>query len=53
LKRDHGLEVKGSLRRGYLKDKSGTYREVNILGNAQNGKTVIIIGESKSRLSKI
>jgi hypothetical protein len=53
LQRDFGLLVQGRLKRGYLKDKQGNELEVNIIGQAlQNGKTVTIIGESKSQLSK-
>jgi hypothetical protein len=53
LQRDFGLIVQGRLKRGYLKDKQGNELEVNIIGQAlQNGKTVTIIGESKSQLSK-
>ncbi len=53
LKRDYGIEVKGRLKRGYLKDRRGRYLEVNILGEGRkNGKEVLIVGESKTRLSK-
>ena len=53
LKRDHGIEVVGRLKRGYLKDLKGKDREVNILGKARkDGRTLTIIGESKARLSK-
>jgi len=53
LKRDYGLDVKGRLRRQFVKDNQGQYIEVNIVGEAaQNGKTVMIVGESKSQLSK-
>ncbi len=53
LKRDYGLDVKGRLRRQFVKDNQGQYIEVNIVGEAaQNGKSVMIVGESKSQLSK-
>jgi hypothetical protein len=53
LKRDHGVLVKGRLKREYVKDKAGEYIEVNISGLArQNGKELVIVGESKSKLSK-
>jgi hypothetical protein len=53
LQRDFGLIVQGRLKRGYLKDNQGKEVEVNIIGQAlQDGKTVTIIGESKSQLSK-
>ena len=53
LQRDFGLIVQGRLKRGYLKDNQGKELEVNIIGQAlQDGKTVTIIGESKSQLSK-
>ncbi|EDN71127.1 conserved hypothetical protein [Beggiatoa sp. PS] len=53
LQRDFGLIVQGPLKRGYLTDNKGKELEVNIIGQAlQDGKTVTIIGESKSQLSK-
>jgi hypothetical protein len=53
LHKDHGLEVKGRLRRGYLKDRAGRSLEVNLYGEAaRNGETVLIIGEAKSQLSR-
>ncbi len=53
LKRDYALTVKGRIKRGYLKDRRGKDVEVNILGEGVlKGKKVIIVGESKSRLSK-
>jgi len=53
LKKDYGVEVRGRLRRGYLKDQRGRHIEVNILGEGRkNGKKVLIVGESKARLSK-
>jgi chromosome segregation ATPase len=53
LQRDFGLIVQGRLKRGYLKDNQGKELEVNIIGQAlQESKTVTIIGESKSQLSK-
>ncbi|OAD20777.1 hypothetical protein THIOM_003498, partial [Candidatus Thiomargarita nelsonii] len=53
LKRDFGLIVQGQLKRTYLTDNQGKELEVNITGQALiDGKTVTIIGESKSQLSK-
>lgn len=53
LQRDFGLIVSDRLTRGYLKDKSGTDLEVNILGRGQrNGDTVTLIGEAKCQLSR-
>jgi RecG-like helicase len=53
LKRDHGILIKGRLKREYVKDKDGEYIEVDISGSArQNGKGIVIVGESKSKLSK-
>jgi len=53
LKQEHNINVKGKLVRRFLKDKDEQYLEVNILGKAQrNSKEFVIIGESKSQLSK-
>jgi len=53
LARDHGLIVEGRLKRGYLKARDGRSLEINILGRGRrNGEEVIILGESKTRLSK-
>jgi chromosome segregation ATPase len=53
LQRDFGLMVQGRLKRGYLKDNQGKELEVNIIGHAlQEGRTVTLLGESKSQLSK-
>ena len=53
LKDEFGLEVEGRLKREFLKDSKGREIEVNILGKARkNGKEVVIIGESKSQLSR-
>ncbi|RMH76434.1 MAG: chordopoxvirus fusion protein, partial [Calditrichaeota bacterium] len=53
LKKDFGIELKEGLTRKYLLDNKGEHIEVNIVGKGtQNGKEVLIVGESKSRLSK-
>ena len=53
LKRDYGIIIKGKLKRSYMHDMNGNYLEVNIYGQAEkNGQDIIIIGESKSQLSK-
>jgi chromosome segregation ATPase len=53
LKRDFGLEVRGDLVRKYVRDKKGEQIEVNIIGEAtRNGDQFVIVGESKSQLSK-
>jgi hypothetical protein len=53
LQRDFGMIVQGRLKRTYVKDKFGMDIEVNIVGKAvKEGKEVIVIGESKSQLSK-
>jgi hypothetical protein len=53
LERDFGLIVQGKLKRTYLTDNQGKELEVNITGQGLlDGKTVTIIGESKSQLSK-
>ena len=53
LQRDFGLMVQGRLKRGYLKDNQGKELEVNIIGQAlQKDRTVTLLGESKSQLSK-
>ena len=52
LKRDFGI-VTDRLKRQYVKDNKGSYLEVNIVGKAnRDGKDMMIIGESKSQLSK-
>ena len=53
LQKDYGIVLSDRLKRGYLNDLKGRPIEVNIIGEAtRNGKKVMIIGESKSRLSK-
>lgn len=53
LKNEFSLEVEGRLKREFLKDTKGRQIEVNILGKARkNGREVVIIGESKSQLSR-
>ena len=52
LKADYGIEVQGQLIRTYLKDNRGRSLEVNIYGKGrENGREVVILGESKSQLS--
>jgi hypothetical protein len=53
LKQEFGLEVQGKLMRKFVTDKKGEQIEVNIIGEAvRNGDNFVIIGESKSQLSK-
>jgi len=53
LKKDHKVIVKGKLKRQYVTDSKGNYLEINIYGSAsKNGKTLTIVGESKSQLSQ-
>jgi len=53
LKNDFGIKVKKGLKRTYVKDDEGKMIEVNIIGEGEkNGKKIVIIGESKSQLSK-
>jgi hypothetical protein len=55
LRRDFGIEVEGQLSRGFLPDKKhhGRDIEVNVLGTAtQSGKQLMIVGESKTQVSK-
>ncbi|MGH7598578.1 MAG: chordopoxvirus fusion protein, partial [bacterium] len=53
LKQEFGLEVQGKLMRKFVTDKKGEQIEVNIIGEAvRNGNHFVIIGESKSQLSK-
>ena len=52
LKADYGIEVQGQLIRTYLTDNRGRSLEVNIYGKGrENGREVVILGESKSQLS--
>ena len=52
LKTDYGIEVQGQLIRTYLTDNKGRSLEVNIYGKGrENGRDVVILGESKSQLS--
>ena len=52
LKADYGIEVQGQLIRTYIKDNRGRSLEVNIYGKGrENGREVVILGESKSQLS--
>jgi len=53
LKRDFGLEIVESLRRGYLEISPERYLEVNIWGDAHKNGTIIgILGEAKTQLKK-
>ncbi len=53
LKKEHGLEVEGRLKRQFVEDSQGKMVEVNIFGSAiRNGDKVIILGEAKSQLSR-
>lgn len=53
LKRDYGIVIKKSLKRKFVTDYQGEDIEVNIIGEAsQNSSEIVIIGESKSQLSK-
>jgi hypothetical protein len=53
LQRDFGVIVRGRPRRKYVTDNKGKSIEVNIIGEAtKEGKEVVIVGESKSQLSK-
>ena len=53
LKRDFGVIVQGRLKRQYVKDNKGEEIEVNIVGEAvRDSRKVVIVGESKSQLSK-
>ncbi|MDH7485817.1 MAG: hypothetical protein QHJ81_06015 [Anaerolineae bacterium] len=53
LQRDFGIIVQGRLRRRFVTDNRGQPLEVNIIGDAlRDGQAVVIVGESKSQLSK-
>jgi len=53
LQRHFGLVIRGRLTRRYVSDNSGAPIEVNIFGEAtQDGAELVIVGESKSQLSK-
>ncbi|SFM63181.1 hypothetical protein [Thermodesulforhabdus norvegica] len=53
LERDYQIVVEGRLRRQFVRDKSGKYVEVNIIGEGRRGEEkVTIIGEGKSQLSR-
>ncbi len=53
LQRDFGIIVRGRPKRKYVTDNKGKSIEVNIIGEAtKEGKEVVIVGESKSQLSK-
>jgi len=53
LKRDHGIEIEGRLKRQFIADNKGRMIEVNIFGKAmRDGRQFVILGESKSQLSK-
>ena len=41
------------MKRTYIRDIKGKYIEVNIIGKAErDGREIVIVGESKSQLSK-
>lgn len=53
LKRDHGIEIEGRLKRQFVADNKARMIEVNIFGKAlRDGRQIVILGESKSQLSK-
>ena len=53
LAQEFGLKIEGRLVRKFIKDKKGRPIEVNIIGEAvKNSKKIVIIGQSKLRLSK-
>jgi myosin heavy subunit len=53
LKRDFEITLQERLKRKYVTDNEGSQIEVNIVGKAhKDGKDIMIIGESKSQLSK-
>jgi uncharacterized protein YukE len=53
LQRDFGIIVQGRLRRRFVTDNRGQHLEVNIIGDAlRDGRAVVVVGESKSQLSK-
>lgn len=53
LKRDFELDVRGRLVRKFVKDNKGESVQMNIIGEAiRNGNHFIVVGESKSHLSK-
>jgi hypothetical protein len=53
LEEEFGLKVEGRLVRKFLTDIEGNPMEVNIVGEARkNGERFLIVGESKSQLSK-
>ncbi|MEE4359301.1 MAG: hypothetical protein V2I97_22715 [Desulfococcaceae bacterium] len=53
LQRDHRINLKERLIRKYLKDNKGRDLEINILGEGiRDGRSLMIVGESKSQLSK-
>ena len=53
LEQEFGLKAKGRFVRKFVKDKEGRPIEVNIIGEAvKNSKKIVIIGQSKLRLSK-
>ncbi len=53
LQRDHRINLKERLIRKYLRDNKGRDLEINILGEGiRDGRSLMIVGESKSQLSK-
>lgn len=53
LEKDYGITLEEELTRDFVQDNKGEKTEVNILGRGrQNGNEILIVGESKSQLSK-
>jgi len=53
LQRDFGITVQDRLRRRFVTDNRGQPLEINIIGDAlRDSQVVVIVGESKSQLSK-
>ena len=53
LQRDFGIIVRGKPKRKYVTDNKGKSIEVDIIGEAtKEGKEIVIVGETKSQLSK-
>lgn len=53
LKENLGFDIKGKVKRQYVRDNRGEYIEVNIIGEAlKDSRRITIVGEGKSQLSK-
>jgi chromosome segregation ATPase len=53
LKEDYGITIKDRLKRQYVTDNRGKPIELNIIGEAsRDGEKIVIVGESKSQLSR-